>query len=202
MSDVELMSRMLTAFLLTCAYMYDVTQGYTADANGKECEACVAGKYKEATGTTDCHECEAGTYSTTVAARSPGTCTDCPANSGSAAGSWAVGGCKCNAGFTGPDGGSCEECPAGSYKEASGSGGCVECEVGTYSATSGATSKDTCTLCSAVSSSKTGKGSSTCQCNEGYTGPDLGPCEPCSAGTYKSIPVSYTHLTLPTKRIV
>ena len=164
-----------------------MTQGHTADANGKECEACVAGKYKATKGTTDCHECEAGTYSTTVAATSPETCQECPANSASPEGSSAVGECKCNAGFTGPDGGSCEECLAGTYKEGSGSGECVECEVGTYSAVPGASSKDACTLCSAVSSSKSGAGSSTCVCNKGYTGPDLGPCEPCSAGTYKSI---------------
>ena len=161
--------------------------GYTADADGKECVACKVGEYKEAKGTTDCHECEAGTYSATEAATSPETCAECPVRSDSPAGSSAVGECKCNAGFSGPDGGLCEECPAGTYKEMSGSGACVECEVGTYSTASGATSKDTCTLCSAVSSSKPGVGSSTCQCNEGYTGPDLGPCEPCSAGTYKSI---------------
>ena len=61
----------------------------------------------------------------------------------------------------------------------------MECELGTYSTASSATSKDTCTLCSAVSSSKDGPGSSTCVCNAGYSGPDLGPCDPCSAGTYK-----------------
>ena len=164
-----------------------MTQGYTPDANGKECVACEAGTFKATKGKTDCHKCEAGTYSTIEAATSPETCIKCPAHSTSAEGSSGVDDCKCHPGFTGANGGTCEECRAGTYKSVSGSGECVRCKDGTYSTIRGASSKDTCTPCSAVSSSKWGAGSSTCQCNKGYTGPDLGPCEPCSAGTYKSI---------------
>jgi len=62
--------------------------------------------------------------------------------------------------------------------------------MGTYSSVSSATSKYTCTNCSSVSSSKSGEGSSTCHCNAGYSGPDLGPCEPCQQGKFKDIPGS------------
>ena len=158
--------------------------GYTADADGMECEACSAGSYKEERGSGQCEVCEAGTYSRVMAAASSDTCVTCPANSLSAAGSVSANDCVCSAGHTGPNGGTCEPCSPGTYKEEMGAGECTLCESGTYSKASGATSKDTCTLCSAVSSSK-GAGSTTCECNAGYTGPDLGPCDPCPAGTYK-----------------
>ena len=42
-------------------------------------------------------------------------CTTCPANSNSPVQSTAATACQCNAGFSGPDGGACVVCPAGSY---------------------------------------------------------------------------------------
>ena len=161
--------------------------GYTADADGQECTACPAGSFKEEKGATKCDACEAGTYSSATASVSSDACVTCPANSASAAGSAAANDCVCEPGHTGANGGPCEPCPPGTFKEDIGAGECTLCESGTYSKASGAASKDTCTLCSAVSSSKSGAGSTTCECNAGYTGPDLGPCDPCPAGTYKDI---------------
>ena len=46
---------------------------------------------------------------------------------------------KCNAGYTGPDGGACVACAAGKYKIATGSAACIECAAGTYSTSTGAT---------------------------------------------------------------
>ena len=57
-------------------------------------------------------------------------CLACPANSNSPAGSLALTSCACNAGFSGPDGGSCTACVAGKYKastQADGSSACTAC---------------------------------------------------------------------------
>ena len=91
-------------------------------------------------------------------------------------------------GYVGNDGDTCTACVPGTFKEDIGSNPCDNCKMGTYSSASSATSKYTCTNCSSISSSKSGEGSSTCHCNAGYSGPDLGPCEPCQQGKYKDIP--------------
>ena len=53
------------------------------------------------------------------------------AGSSSPAGSDAASDCACDAGFTGPNGGTCTACPAGTYKAASGAGSCSSCPSGT-----------------------------------------------------------------------
>jgi hypothetical protein len=47
---------------------------------------------------------------------STSTCTNCPINSNSPAGSTSLTKCTCNAGFPGPNGGPCTECVAGKYQ--------------------------------------------------------------------------------------
>ena len=53
------------------------------------------------------------------------------AGSSSTAGSDASTDCTCNAGFTGPNGGTCTACGAGTYKAVSGAGSCSDCPSGT-----------------------------------------------------------------------
>ena len=78
----------------------------------------------------------------------------CPANSGSSSGSDT---CTCLAGFYGPAGGPCIQCPAGSY-----------CASGQLSA------------CPAFTSSAAQSVLSTdCKCMPGYVGPDGGMCDAC-----------------------
>jgi hypothetical protein len=56
--------------------------------------------------------------------------------------------CKCNAGYTGPDGSSiCSMCDAGKYKDTSGSAACVLCPNATYSSFFARVSQDTCQPC-------------------------------------------------------
>ena len=118
------------------------------------CEACAAGKYKEAAGDA--------------------ACSDCPTGSSSPAGSTATTACTCNDGFTGPDGGACGACEAGKYKAASGSDECGECLAASYSE-AGASA---CSSCPANSNSPAGSKTNTaCTCNAGYKGPDGGACE-------------------------
>ena len=71
-------------------------------------------------------------------------CLSCPANSQSVAGSTAIAGCTCNAGFSGPDGGTCSACAAGKYKANPGSAGCTDCLANSYHALTGRTAVSDC----------------------------------------------------------
>ena len=103
------------------------------------------------------------------------TCLECPTNSNSPVGSSVSTACTCNAGSTGPDGGTCLFCVAGKYTALVGSTACVDCEVGTYSASVGATQSSTCVTCPTNADSSLGSSVSTaCTCNSGSTGPDGG----------------------------
>ena len=197
--------------------------GYTGP-HGGPCTACVAGTYKPAAGSVACTLCGAGKYSTTVGALSVSTCLDCPAATYSSADrthcvmcpsdssspilSDEVTDCVCNAAYTGPNGGPCTACVAGTYKPAAGSAACTLCGAGKYSTTVGALSVSTClncaegkysetvgasgeylcAYCPAYSTCPEGSASATaCRCNVGYSGSDGSACSACSQGTYKPV---------------
>jgi hypothetical protein len=133
------------------------------------CTLCVAGKYKDTTGSAACDTCSVGKFSTatgqtsftTCQTCSPGTyanlagswaCTLCPTLSTSPAGSTSFTQCTCNTGSTGPAGGPCVADRVLAYCEAGHAdinGVCQKCVIGTYKPTAG-TQK--CTGCSAVDS--------------------------------------------------
>ena len=90
-------------------------------------------------------------------------CEPCPSNSVSAAGATQ---CKCDVGYTGPDGGNCLACEAGKYKSSTGG--------------------DACATCSSYSVSLAGSDAAAdCRCVAGYEGPDGGACVACDAGKFK-----------------
>ena len=64
--------------------------GYTAASDGVACSACKAGTHKDSAGA--------------------GGCVECPAHSACGAGSGALSDCKCDAGYSAPDGGACTVC--------------------------------------------------------------------------------------------
>jgi len=84
--------------------------------DGAPCAQCVAGKYKNASGSAACTDCVADQYSTAVGAAS-NMCERCAANTQSPAGSDDISACSCRPGFTGIDGGACVQCAAGKYKD-------------------------------------------------------------------------------------
>ena len=76
--------------------------------------------------------------------------------------------CVCDAGFEGPDGGTCTQCEAGKFKDVTGSAACEACP--------------------ASSDSPAGSISSTaCACDVGFTGPNGGTCTQCEAGQFKDV---------------
>jgi hypothetical protein len=66
----------------------------------------------------------------------------------------------CLWGYTGPDGGACNACEAGTYKATAGSGSCAACPLHSSSAAGSDELTD-------------------CACDAGYTGPDGGTCAAC-----------------------
>ena len=93
-------------------------------------------------------DCQAGTFHDRTSA-SNDTCVACPSGSTSEPSSNNVTDCKCNAGYTGPDGLTCAACEAGKYKAVNGSDACLSCRSG--------------------SSSPPGSDNVTdCKCNAGY----------------------------------
>jgi hypothetical protein len=62
------------------------------------------------------------------------------------AGSTSLTNCTCNAGFSGPDGGTCTACEAGKYKASTGSAVCTDCGAGTHSTAVGASASSTCSV--------------------------------------------------------
>ena len=132
----------------------------------KMCKMCIKGKYKIQSGNQECTSCPPGTYSIYNGSVFEQDCIKCPLNSISLSSSRNVQDCKCNAGSTGPDGGSCIKCESAKYKDNLGN--------------------NSCKLCILQSTSAFGSSSiSQCKCNSGSNGTARFLCEFCRAGTYK-----------------
>ena len=144
--------------------------GFSGPAGGN-CNACQPGTYKPITGSGACFVCASGKYSGASGAIASTTCQQCPDATTSPASSSAVTDCACNKGYSGPAGGPCLVCSAGSYKEVSGSASCTRCPENSESSTNSIFETD-------------------CKCKAGYVGPNGGPCSPCMKGTYKTAPGS------------
>jgi hypothetical protein len=141
------------------------------------CTACKIGTYTPVTGSSSCTDCAAGKYGTLTQQSAEASCTACPAGLTSPNASTSIADCRnasavCNAGYTGPDGGPCSACDAGTYKNVSGSVVCTVCPSngmesgGTYSDSAGATG---CTNCPVNTVSASIHSSTYCICAKGYT---------------------------------
>ena len=151
--------------------------GYTL--NNGNCEVCVAGYVKAVTGNQACDICGAGTYEL------DNVCVSCPNNTNSAAGSFVITSCVCNAGFTGDDGTDCVSCSAGTYKPSTGSSACITCGENTYYSGDAPYVTDQCTICPGNSSSTAMSSSlSDCTCNAGFIRSAVDRCLLCTEGFY------------------
>ena len=90
--------------------------GSTSASSSDACVACDAGSYSTAEGATSvgtCVSCSPGTYASGSGGSSAGVCLSCPLNSNSFSGSKSISSCVCNAGYSGPNGGTCTACGTG-----------------------------------------------------------------------------------------
>jgi hypothetical protein len=142
--------------------------GFTGP-NNSPCSPCVAGTYKNTSGSLACTSCPANTWGTQQAGYDRDLhCQPCPQNFTSVAGSANKESCVCKGGFTHVNGSACWLCAAGKYKTQTG--------------------PETCNACPGNSSSSPGSVSRTdCLCNTGYTGANGSVCSACEAGTYKAV---------------
>ena len=185
---------------------------FSPKAGASVCELCSEGKYSTTVGSsmvTDCTECDAGTYNTLQGQDSVTACLSCPDNSISPAGSTAKSACLCNAGFTGPSGGSCKICVAGTYKAVLGPESCTLCAAGKKLLTDGSKVETDCLACEEGKySAKLGLGAECTECSTGRFRPSTGgaaesacglcpkgkfsptlgasSCEECVAGKYST----------------
>ena len=113
---------------------------------------CLAGKYKSSIGSELCTDCDVDSYSVVSEARNISTCSSCPVNSISLPGSDDMKDCICDTGSSGPDGGMCVKCDAGTHKLAAGAAECKACGTNMVSDSGSAM----CTACSAGKLLETG----------------------------------------------
>lgn len=161
---------------LTCPGVKETTHSLASRV--QDC-VCVPGYEHRGDYMSTCDRCEPGKYSNLF---NTSACPSCPENS------WhnnyqATSNtfCKCDPGYSGPDGGPCKACEAGTFKQTNGSAACVQCEADTYSLEAAIA----CLDCPSHSSSDPGSGSfADCLCHLGYElQEDL--CQPCDIGFYK-----------------
>ena len=151
----------------------------TAGASLKSQCVCPPGTEGEPGGDVACPGCAADFYNEQYNA----SCVQCAVHSShSQTKSRNATDCLCDAGFTGPNGGPCTACAAGSFKAGAGSAACTLCEADEYSLSAAAT----CESCHANSSSEAGSDElADCECNAGFSGADGGPCVLCAVGKFK-----------------
>jgi hypothetical protein len=106
---------------------------------------------------------------------------ECPTNTSSLVGSHSINDCSCKMGYTGPNGGPCTACSAGSFKKIPGYP-CLPCPQGTSSGTGSAS----CTGCPANMVPDVDD-VSRCSCKEGYGLSVEGDCQACASGDFKGI---------------
>ena len=181
--------------------------GFFTDGSGNVAP-CRNGTYQDLIGQTACKQCHGDGpnvyYSLTTAADSLSTCLLCPQHSrveGNESGS-SKGACVCESGYSGPDGGPCIACPAGTYKDNNDALECTPCPANSYSSGPAATSAASCLACFAHSTSPGGSSSiAQCRCDAGFykvgdscvaceagkvqNGSDDTACTSCPPGTFE-----------------
>jgi len=158
----------------------------TSPAGSLSIDACICDAgYQQNSAAVDeegyCLQCEAGKWSNAGS----NSCSDCPEFSTSDPSSTQINDCRCNAGYTGNDGGVCTPCAIDTYKESIGNASCTSCQP--FSSTQGLEASTNPTSCICDDSyTDTGDGSCDRTCAAGFqsTSNELS-CEPCPTGTYK-----------------
>ena len=156
---------------------------FMQETGATACTPCAVGTYSDSDGLLACHACLHG--STTMSTASTAVedcwcmadffgslvdgrvvCDACNANAVSEVGqNTGPADCKCKAGWFGNDGGVCEFCSDGKYKDSVGSAPCVDCTGAFVTSPAGSTT------------------AAACGCQPGHGGP---LCTACLPGKYKA----------------
>jgi hypothetical protein len=158
---------------------------YKTTTGPGNCTACPVGSFQPlevAVSPTRCLPCSLGFFSDVVSSGSPCTacgtntfsdqlastsCTPCHGNSSSSLATISRSRCLCNPGYFPAVPGSCEPCPAGTFKNGLGNFACEPCSPGSYSEVPASLA---CTSCPPQSWVESGASSeSLCRCLSGYT---------------------------------
>jgi len=157
--------------------------------NQETCSKCPAGKFSEvdtATSAETCKICQAG-----FSADGQAQCDACPGNAATLEpGGKLLTDCKCNAGYSGADGRTCEHCGPGKYKGDRGSVACTNCLPDSYHSDYAREFQSDCNNCDPNAEAPEGSDSrDDCKCKVGWTSniPDRDgeSCVACSAGKFK-----------------
>jgi hypothetical protein len=158
--------------------------GSIAAAAFGACLACEAGTFKATVSNSlACAPCDGRLFSQIPAANA---CEQCPANSTGDFRNDADWDCRCDAGFTGNDGGPCVQCELGKYKTQRGADICGDCGPSAFWPVGADPAVFACEACPLHStrSSDLGSGVLGCVCAAGYRRTTDTTCAPCPAGFY------------------
>lgn len=137
----------------------------TSFSGATSSDDCLCREGRVATATT-CEPCPAKSYKPAIGNHT--SCLACPPHSETTStGHTTLTDCQCSAGYTGPSGGPCVECPENTFKSTIGSSACIACHG------------------NSVAEQVASTDATQCVCTTGhYLNAEV--CDPCLADTYKS----------------
>ena len=146
---------------------------------------CPPSTYQDEANKTACKACPDNTYQTEYGAAQAAACIGCPARSAirPAGPGVALSNCTCDLGYTGPDGGPCAQCAAGTFKSAAGSAECQQCQPNAY-AGAGSSACAACPLNSYSLAGSTALANCTCAAGFGALAEPFA-CAACAPGSAK-----------------
>lgn len=146
---------------------------------------CPPSTYQDEANQTACKTCPDSTYQAAYGAAQAAACVSCPSRSAirPAGPGAALSNCTCDLGYTGPDGGPCAPCAAGTFKSTNGSAACEQCPADAYA---GAGSS-ACAACPANSHAAAGSPAlANCTCAAGFAAlAEPFACAACAPGSAK-----------------
>ena len=152
------------------------------------CELCHPGSFSDTNNASECVLCPADTFNPAQGSETAGDCLSCTNASASPPGSISSDACTCNLGYIPADGGACQSCAPGTYRENATEYKCSACPTGTYNGLHASDSAADCAACPPNRTSEPASGDlAACVCVAGfYT--DGAQCALCPPGRYSVLP--------------
>jgi hypothetical protein len=171
-----------SASLAACV---SVPGAYAELGAGQAARLCLPGTYQDEANQTSCKACPDNTYQPGYGATQADAYVGFPQRSAirPAGPGTSLSNCTCDAGSSGPDGGPCAPCAAGTFKSAAGRAECQQCPPDAYVCAG----SSACVTCPANSTSLAGSTAlANCTCVAGF-GATAEPfaCDACAPGSAK-----------------